>query len=69
MKAKYENIITLLCISDLILNGVCCSSSRLKEDIVAQLEDLSSTDKGPITWNKYQTKEVKTTGLFSMEWK
>lgn len=60
-------------ISDLILNGVCCSSSLLKEDIVAQLEDLRRADKGPITWNKYQTKEevkiMKTAGLFTMEWK
>lgn len=54
--------------SDLILNGVCCCSSRLKEGIVAQLEDLRSANKGPTTWNNYQTKgEVKTTGLFSME--
>lgn len=48
------------------MNGVCCSSSHLKEDIAAELEDLRSADKGPITWNKYQTKEeVKTTGLFT----
>lgn len=54
--------------SDLILNGVCCCSSHLKEGIVAQLEHLRSANKGPTTWNNYQTKEeVKTTGLFSME--
>lgn len=53
--------------SNLILNGICCSSSHLKEGIVAQLEDLRSANKGPITCNNYQTKEeVKTTGLFSM---
>lgn len=52
--------------SNLILNGICCSSSHLKEGIVAQLEDLRSANKGPITCNNYQTKEVKKTGLFSM---
>lgn len=50
---------SLLCyvIGALILNGVCCSSSPLKKDIVAQLVDLRSADKGSKTWNKYQTKE------------
>lgn len=44
--------------------------SRLNKDIVAQLEDLRSADKGPITWNRCQTKEeVKITVLFTMEWK
>lgn len=43
--------------SNLVLNGVCCSSSHLKEGVVTQAEDLKSAYKGPVTQSSYQTKE------------